>query len=334
MKENRVEWIDSLKFIGIFYIYLGHFGKNAGLLYPFVFSFHVPLFFFISGLFYSKPKTISELTSLWVKCFKRIIIPYAAFSVISLVIISIYNQWDAGTTIENGVKAFYGIRNNIYAGSLWFLPCLFVVIIYHSIAMFILRSTIAVLILSIIIFLIASPHAIISNPSWFFNADSAMCYLVFYAIGSFTSPAIKKINLSNATLKKKTLYTSIFALSSAITAIAYFKDASYFYIGIQEINTRLIVSIMITCVLFVPNIFLAMFIKHAAITKLGESTLTLCGTEQVLKILMMSGVSMLGFKVNLTNPVNTILYTLLCLTVAYFTTVKIYDYTLKKIKAP
>lgn len=51
--NKRIEWLDTLKLIVIFYIYLGHLGKDAGKLYPFVFSFHVPLFFFISGLFFS-----------------------------------------------------------------------------------------------------------------------------------------------------------------------------------------------------------------------------------------------------------------------------------------
>ena len=48
-KRVRVKWIDVLKCIGIFEIYLGHFGEAAGKLYPFVFTHHVPLFFFISG---------------------------------------------------------------------------------------------------------------------------------------------------------------------------------------------------------------------------------------------------------------------------------------------
>jgi len=40
----RYEWVDVLKALGIFSIYLGHFGKATGKLYPFVFEYHVPLF--------------------------------------------------------------------------------------------------------------------------------------------------------------------------------------------------------------------------------------------------------------------------------------------------
>ena len=48
-KTARISWIDTAKFIGIFCIYLGHFGTSAGRSYPFVFAFHVLLFFFLSG---------------------------------------------------------------------------------------------------------------------------------------------------------------------------------------------------------------------------------------------------------------------------------------------
>ncbi|EII8191729.1 acyltransferase, partial [Shigella flexneri] len=45
-RKTRHDWVDALKFLGIFAIYLGHLGLGAGKLYPFVFSYHVPLFFF------------------------------------------------------------------------------------------------------------------------------------------------------------------------------------------------------------------------------------------------------------------------------------------------
>lgn len=37
--KARHDWVDSLKFLGIFAIYIGHLGAGAGKLYPFVFSY-------------------------------------------------------------------------------------------------------------------------------------------------------------------------------------------------------------------------------------------------------------------------------------------------------
>ena len=51
MTSKRYDYVDVMKFIGIICIYIGHFATNAFRLYPFVFIFHVHLFFFISGFF-------------------------------------------------------------------------------------------------------------------------------------------------------------------------------------------------------------------------------------------------------------------------------------------
>ena len=32
VKENRIDWVDALKFIGIFFIYIAHFGESSGKL--------------------------------------------------------------------------------------------------------------------------------------------------------------------------------------------------------------------------------------------------------------------------------------------------------------
>ena len=39
-QRERVDWIDIAKCIGIFAIFLGHFGPATGRLYIFVFQFH------------------------------------------------------------------------------------------------------------------------------------------------------------------------------------------------------------------------------------------------------------------------------------------------------
>ena len=49
--NTRIAWVDVFKFLGIWAIYIGHFGEAAGKVYPFVFTYHVPMFFFAAGFF-------------------------------------------------------------------------------------------------------------------------------------------------------------------------------------------------------------------------------------------------------------------------------------------
>jgi len=55
MKNKRIEWADTLKAIGIFFVVLGHNVLPAEM-YKYIFSFHVPLFFFISGYLFFPEK--------------------------------------------------------------------------------------------------------------------------------------------------------------------------------------------------------------------------------------------------------------------------------------
>jgi fucose 4-O-acetylase-like acetyltransferase len=142
----------------MFYIYLGHLGHGAGKLYFFVFSFHVPLFFFISGLVFKGPKTTKELYFIAQKTFRSIIIPFIIFSLIGVAFLTIKNQSTAESVREMLWQSALGIRNNIPLGSLWFLPCLFVVILYHSLLELVIKS-------KVIVFLIAMLFYIFT-PSW------------------------------------------------------------------------------------------------------------------------------------------------------------------------
>ena len=135
LSKKRYDWVDALKALGIFAIYLGHFGKAGGKFYLFVFEYHVPLFFFASGLFAasSKAKSIWEYTR---DKFVRIMLPYFAFSMIHLVFTAVQYDYNAHQTTDALWKILWGIRNKTPAAPLWFLPCMFVL----SVLFFVLKK--------------------------------------------------------------------------------------------------------------------------------------------------------------------------------------------------
>ncbi|MFM5656613.1 acyltransferase family protein [Aeromonas veronii] len=322
----RISWIDNLKFLGMFYIYIGHFAQSAGLLYPYVFSFHVPLFFFISGIFFSHCRHVGEMLFVWKKAFTKIIIPYVMFSIVALVIYSIKFQWDFHTTIETGKLAIYGLRNQHYAGSLWFLPCLFIVIIYHSILVYMLRSLWLVLFVSAIIYSYSIIYGLNYQLAWFFNADSAMFYLIYFSTGAFLSNFLRNLTIDEMSCRSKITALIVLLFSLCISALMYFKGSVYTYNVIDLKYADIVIEYVVTLVLFIPSIFAAMYITSSHIAKLGQSSLVLCGTEQLLKEFLSYGFIGLGLTINLSNPLSTILYTCLCFFVAYHTTVKAYNY--------
>jgi fucose 4-O-acetylase-like acetyltransferase len=74
MLDDRNQWIDILKGIGILFIVIGHI--VSGPLRDFLYLFHVPIFFFLSGYLFKKP--ISKKSYILKKT-TRLLVPYFSF---------------------------------------------------------------------------------------------------------------------------------------------------------------------------------------------------------------------------------------------------------------
>ncbi len=56
LRAKRNPTIDAMKFFLILAIYVGHYGTNSGLLFPFFSGYHVCVFFMLSGLWATKKR--------------------------------------------------------------------------------------------------------------------------------------------------------------------------------------------------------------------------------------------------------------------------------------
>lgn len=72
MKE-RLCWVDNAKFIGIYLVVLGHLRLPNSFATQLIYSFHVPLFFFLSGLLFHFDANRKEHIK---KAFSRLVVPY------------------------------------------------------------------------------------------------------------------------------------------------------------------------------------------------------------------------------------------------------------------
>ena len=134
--EKRLNWIDQARGLSIFLVVYGH---NFPLYEPYIYSFHVPLFFFISGMFH--PKLSNKKTI--IKRAKVILTPYffwaSALYLFWLIIGRKYgNSSDLNLSIlDNFLGIFYAQGGQTYMDwgiPLWFLPCLFLVFLFFSLA--------------------------------------------------------------------------------------------------------------------------------------------------------------------------------------------------------
>jgi acyltransferase len=130
MQSERTHWIDIARGIGIIFIIYAHMLGSKDPRYLF-YAFHIPLFFFLSGVVYN-PKKYGNFLTFLKKSIKGLLVPYFIFAFISFIL------WLVGLKTLNFfspeiIKQFLSI---FYANSnyglmafndvLWFLPALFV----------------------------------------------------------------------------------------------------------------------------------------------------------------------------------------------------------------
>lgn len=135
MASNRINWIDWAKCIAITMVVLGHIPQEGGAFLPFyICTFHIPLFFFISGyLTKTRHNTKEELK----KCKHSLIIPYILYNIIFYPYWAIRQYLDQGISLsvfDYAIKPLLGlpflqINSSISSsvnGAMWFIAVLLI----------------------------------------------------------------------------------------------------------------------------------------------------------------------------------------------------------------
>jgi acyltransferase len=186
VKKERTAWIDIARGIGILLVIYGHTLGSHGWRYL-IYAFHMPLFFFLSGLVFRSRENETYPQS-FKKDFKRLLIPYFIFALFSLIlwfIILPRPEQTSSTIFKQILGIFYGNASNGYLAIntvLWFLPCLFAV---RQIFWFLVKLKreyllVALAIFSIIGYVISSNFSYIRLP---FGIESALTGIVFFGAG-------------------------------------------------------------------------------------------------------------------------------------------------------
>ena len=182
--------IDIAKAFGILLMILGHCNGLPLLLHNFIFSFHVPLFFILSGYFF-KPQPVRRIASVGLK---RLVVPYLVTSLACILICLLaFNPgaaWQAtiGTVMSNGGTPHEMIGAKLpMIGAIWFLLALFWCRIFYAclkritdqplLASFVI-STLALLVGKYVLNL---PLGILTG----------CCGMVFYAMGDYWKNKMK-----------------------------------------------------------------------------------------------------------------------------------------------
>lgn len=124
---KRKTHLDVAKGIGILLVFLGHLFSHDSYIGLTIYSFHMPLFFIVSGVF---AKTYKEQS--FIKYFKsnviHLLVPFVLFTLFGVAVTYSIPEWRGLLNMEQLKIFLYTAQpENWHVGQLWFLPSLFMV---------------------------------------------------------------------------------------------------------------------------------------------------------------------------------------------------------------
>lgn len=187
-QSRRLAWIDILKGIGIILVVIGHVYSNK-LIYDWLYSFHMPLFFLAAGWVYRRKEAVSDLK----RRIQTIVIPYFSFGLIVLLYWQLVERRFRSSDMSF-MDSFLGLISGQYDYldfnvHLWFLPCFFITVVLFNILVNIenkignnsfLGKNLAYFI-SVFMGVI---YIVISLPGLPWGIDLMFKYIVFFAAGN------------------------------------------------------------------------------------------------------------------------------------------------------
>lgn len=120
VRTKRFGELDLLKGFGILLMIMGHIPVNQHLVH-FIYIFHMPLFFLVSGFLYrDKPESVKNIAF---ACSRKLLHPYAFFSIMGMGLLLLETKNSVYECAQRSLIAicFFNTENMPIVGALWYL---------------------------------------------------------------------------------------------------------------------------------------------------------------------------------------------------------------------
>ena len=174
-QNGRVKSVDVAKFLGILLVCYCHIPLNDGYFNTWVYSFHMPLFFFVSGLFFKPEKFSLKKASF------RLLLPFFIFNLILWIFDFIHISFTTHIWTLSNLHADWILSSMYPSEPSWFLMALFIINVCTAVSMNRIGVMLTFCLITVLCFLYVflSDCVLLS----YFHLNSAIIGCPFYIIG-------------------------------------------------------------------------------------------------------------------------------------------------------
>lgn len=272
----RIKEFDILKGIGILLVILGHTGIS-GLPYIYIYAFHMPLFFFVSGCFYKK----YSMAEFFERKAKSLLLPWISFAILYLltnIVLGYFSFGNFGESVSFYLASLSLLNEDCRSlfRTIWFLVSLFEVsLIYAFLDKLASFAKWCVVSICWILGYLSSGH--VDIPLFL---DTSLSCVIYYHIGYlFFSSGFYKI-----VIKKWLPVIAIVLISASIIylrpEVNLSRNVYPWYLPIISLGYILFLYNLIKRLLYISPAFLV-----AILIRLGKDSLFLLGFHRFFFII-------------------------------------------------
>ena len=282
-QSKRIEWIDALKGFGMILVILGHM-TIPEFLRRCIFSFHMPLFFLISGYLYG-----GRYSWMWVgRKAKAILIPYVVYGLITIGVIWFTNTGGIAPSVQSFIRG-----NGV--GVTWFLSCLFMVEVIGGGLITLSRKFLSwqywLMVVGVAVVGIILPRLVLFRVM---KLESLFAGLAFWLAGyglkgvglnwkwfaGASIPAtfvwLQRVDMQSASFGNPVIFYLV-ALAAVLVVVYLFSRLNITWCWLRFVGER---SLEFMCV----HAIIPMFVTWVALNAFGDITPTLKGILRVLTL--------------------------------------------------
>jgi len=225
MTKKRYDYLDVARGLGIIAVIWGHITSHwSG---NFVYLFHMPLFFIISGMLFRREKYNSFFSFIKIRS-HRLLVPYAIYSIVTWCIWASFNYFghkDVDSYLAPLLQTIFAQGSGqffLHNSPLWFVPCLFAIeIMYFFISKY---KDVYVILISSAIATVSMILEYFYGESYLYllpwNFDAAMMALPFYAIGNIAMRHLNHKSINDWVASNKIRCFSLVIISFIVIGVS------------------------------------------------------------------------------------------------------------------
>lgn len=312
LTSSRISWIDMAKGYGTILVIYAHLG--VGELWSWIYSFHLPLFFFLSGYVFSTKYDFKEFL---IRKIRAIIFPYFFYGSIMIAFELLWNSSINETPFRLS-DILYRVKLLVCQQrfwTLWFIACLFFLNIGFYLLIKLCKKELFIVLVSILLPIVGLYYYESGGTAWYWNIDTCLMAIPFFSCGYLYKLHTEKIDTILAQKKLSIFLFITFALLNIInwklsldeTELGLEMFASHYG---KPLFTYIAAFSGIFCVIILSKSF-----SFKPIQYIGENSIIYYALHQTVMIPVISKILSIARLDSLmySSPVGLVMYKWICL---------------------